>query len=39
MEAEVQEETYETRTVAQDSGWADLGIGDVTVDSAADESR
>ncbi len=34
----MQEETYEIRTVVQDSGWADLGIRDITVDSEANES-
>ncbi len=39
VEQEEQEETYEKRTVVQDSGCAEFGIGDITVDSAADESR
>ena len=37
-EEDEQEETYEIQSVTDDAGWADLGIGDITVDSAADES-
>ena len=38
VEQDDNEEIHNIQTVTKDESWADLGIGDITVDSAADES-
>ena len=38
MERDDNKEIHEIQTVTKDERWADLSIGDITVDSAADQS-
>ena len=38
VEQDDNEEIHDIQTVTKDESWADLGMGDMTVDSAADES-
>ena len=38
VEQEDNEKIHDIQTVTKDESWTDLGIGDITVDSAVDES-